>query len=136
MFHRKPLYVSFAQRKEERQAHLQMHYAQRLTAIPGFPSTAVFPGGYRPRFFPAGPNVIAPCPQSSLMYQPQLGVRPGWRGNGFVPVARPAFQAPRTPSVCSFHLHWIAFTLMPNDNFCCPFSYLDSVYVTIFADGL
>lgn len=109
MFHRKPLYVSIAQRKEERQAHLQMHYAQRPTAIFGQPSTVVVPGGYRPEFVPASPGSIAPChSQSTLMYhQPPMRVRPGWRGNSFAPAARPAFQASRTPSVSSFHQHWI-----------------------------
>ncbi|KAF5177676.1 hypothetical protein FRX31_032734 [Thalictrum thalictroides] len=30
-------------------------------------------------------------PRQGLMYQ-TLGMRPGWRPNGFVPQARPAFQ--------------------------------------------
>ncbi|CAN1307991.1 Polyadenylate-binding protein 7 [Linum perenne] len=80
MFHRKPLYVAIAQRKEDRQAQLQMQYAQRLVGLPG-PSTAV-------------------PPRPGLMYPP-LGIRPGWRANGFAPPTRPPFQPGQLAMVCS-----------------------------------
>ncbi|KAK4478692.1 hypothetical protein RD792_014186 [Penstemon davidsonii] len=78
MLRRKPLYVAIAQRKEERKAQLQLQYAQCLTGLAG----PVIPGGYSPLYYPApsfAPHIPA---QPGLMYQ-SMGVRPGWRGNGF-----------------------------------------------------
>ncbi|XP_065856556.1 polyadenylate-binding protein 7 [Euphorbia lathyris] len=96
MFHRKPLYVAIAQRKEDRQAQLQMHYAHRMVGLPG-PSTAVIPGGYPPLYYTAPSSVVSQVhPRPGLMYQP-LGMRPGWRGNGFVPPVRPSFQPAQIP---------------------------------------
>ncbi|CAM8910421.1 unnamed protein product [Rhodiola kirilowii] len=106
MFHGKPLYSSIAQRKEERQAHLQMHYAQRLNGIVGQTSPPVIPGVYHPVYFPAPPSAIAPGPQRpGLMYQPSMGVRPGWRGNNFVPPAIPPFQPPRPHMMANIQRH-------------------------------
>ncbi|KAL3825827.1 hypothetical protein ACJIZ3_021856 [Penstemon smallii] len=73
-----PLYVAIAQRKEERKAQLQLQYAQRLTGLAG----TVIPGGYSPLYYPApsfAPHIPA---QPGMIYQ-SMGVRPGWRGNGF-----------------------------------------------------
>ncbi|XAR69680.1 hypothetical protein NMG60_11001372 [Bertholletia excelsa] len=96
MFHRKPLYVAIAQRKEERQAQLQLQYAQRVTGLAG-PST-VFPGGYHPLYY-AAPGVVSQVPpRPGLMYQP-LGLRPGWRSNGFAPPTRPGFQPSPVPLI-------------------------------------
>ncbi|KAJ4978883.1 hypothetical protein NE237_009663 [Protea cynaroides] len=97
MFHQKPLYVAIAQRKEDRQAHLQLQYAQRITGLAG-PSTAVIPAGYRPLYY-TPPGVVSQIPpRQNLMYQP-LGFRPGWRANGFAPPTRPAFQPMPLPMV-------------------------------------
>ncbi|XP_031104127.1 polyadenylate-binding protein 7 isoform X2 [Ipomoea triloba] len=84
MFHRKPLYVSFAQRKEERQAQLQLQYAQCMTGLQG--SSAIFPGRYPPIYYP--PHGIVPpvSVRPGLVYQP-LGMRPSWRAKGFFPNA-------------------------------------------------
>ncbi|WRX25410.1 RNA recognition motif domain - like 10 [Theobroma cacao] len=100
MFHRKPLYVAIAQRKEDRQAHLQLHYAQRTAGLAG-PSTAVLPGGYPPLYYTASPGVVSPVPpRPGMMYQP-LGLRAGWRANAFTPPTRPAFQPSSLPMVPS-----------------------------------
>ncbi|CAM8958235.1 unnamed protein product [Rhodiola kirilowii] len=94
MFHRKPLYVAIAQRKEERQAKLKMQYAQVSSGFVGHASPPVMSGGYSPIFFP---GVVAPYPpQTGLMYQPPI---PVFRGNAFVPTIRPAFQAPQLPTI-------------------------------------
>nr|GEW71773.1 polyadenylate-binding protein 7 [Tanacetum cinerariifolium] len=77
MFHGKPLYVAIAQRKEERQAQLQIHYAQRMAGIASPP--AIVPSGYPPFYYPG----IFP-----QMYQP-MSIRSGWRTNTFAPPARP-----------------------------------------------
>ncbi|KAK8633098.1 hypothetical protein V6N13_013952 [Hibiscus sabdariffa] len=45
LFHRKPLYVAIAQRKEDRRAQLQLQFAQHLAGLAG-PSIAILPGGY------------------------------------------------------------------------------------------
>ncbi|PRQ43716.1 putative polyadenylate binding protein [Rosa chinensis] len=96
MFHRKPLYVAIAQRKEERQAQLQLQYAQRMAGFAG-PSTAVIPGGYPPIYYQAPSGVVPPVPpRPGMMYQP-LGLRPGWRPNGFAPTSGPGYQPPPVP---------------------------------------
>ncbi|XP_015898573.3 polyadenylate-binding protein 7 isoform X2 [Ziziphus jujuba] len=100
MFHKKPLYVSIAQRKDERQAQLQIQYAQRMAGIAG-PSTTVIPGAYSPFFYPGPSSVVSQgSPRPGLMYQP-LGLR-SWRANSFAPPTRPGFQPspvsiPNTP---------------------------------------
>lgn len=126
MLHNKPLYVAIAQRKEDRLAHLQIHYAQRLASLAG-PSTAVIPGGYPPLYYTAPPGVVSQLPsRPGLMYQP-LGVRPGWRANGFAPPVRPAFQPSPVP-VVSFLL--LAITL-PNSTFCFV-DYLGLLHAEVF----
>ncbi|XVE96547.1 hypothetical protein REPUB_Repub02eG0232000 [Reevesia pubescens] len=100
MFHRKPLYVAIAQRKEDRQAQLQLQYAQRLAGLAG-PSTAVLPGGYPPLYYTAPTGVVSQVPpRPGMMYQP-LGLRPGWRANGFAPPTRPTFRPSSLPMVLS-----------------------------------
>ncbi|KAK7337156.1 hypothetical protein VNO77_17717 [Canavalia gladiata] len=96
MFHGKPLYVALAQRKEDRQAQLQLQYSQQISGLAG-PSTAIIPGAYPPYYY-AAPSVISHVPpRAGLMYQP-LALRPGWRANGF---AHPAgsFQRSLVPAV-------------------------------------
>lgn len=102
MFHRKPLYVAIAQRKEDRQAQLKLQFAQRLAGIAG-PSTPLFPGGYPPYYYTAQ-GVLPQVPsRPGLMFQP-LGLRPGWRANTFPSPARPVgFQPSPIPVVsCNF----------------------------------
>lgn len=97
MFHRKPLYLAIAQRKEERKVQLQLQYSRRTAMGFSAPSAPLIPRGYPPFYFPTPPAVpqVAP-PRSGLMYQP-LCMRPEWRGNGFAPTAGPAFQPPPIP---------------------------------------
>ncbi|WCJ34409.1 Polyadenylate-binding protein [Euphorbia peplus] len=96
MYHRKPLYVAIAQRKEDRQAQLQLHYAHRIAGLAG-PSTPVIPAGYPTLYYTAPSSVVSQVPpRPGLMYQP-LGMRPGWRGNGFAPPARPSFPPSQIP---------------------------------------
>ncbi|PWA38487.1 polyadenylate-binding protein 7 [Artemisia annua] len=76
MFHGKPLYVAIAQRKEERQAQLQIHYAQRMAGIAS--PSAIVPSGYPPFYYPG---------IFSQMYQP-MSIRSGWRSNTFAHPAR------------------------------------------------
>lgn len=96
MFHRKPLYVAIAQRKEDRQAQLQLQHGQRMAGLAGT-STAVIPAGYPPLYY-SPPGIVPQMhPRQGLMYQP-LGMRPGWRANGFVP-PRPPFQPAPIPMV-------------------------------------
>lgn len=98
MFHRKPLYVAIAQRKEERQAQLQLQHAQRMAGFAG-PSPTVIPGGYPPIYYQAQSGVAPQVPpRAGLMYQP-LGLWPGWRPNGFLPTSGPAYQPPLGPVV-------------------------------------
>ncbi|CAA7404046.1 unnamed protein product [Spirodela intermedia] len=97
MFHGKPLYVAIAQRKQERQTHLRLRYAQMMSGFAA-PSSGVIHAGYPPIYYPPpGPN---------LMYQP-VPTRPGWMiPNGFVPPTKLGFQAPSPPMV-SFFLPYI-----------------------------
>ncbi|KAI3512166.1 hypothetical protein L1887_19397 [Cichorium endivia] len=97
MFHRKPLYVAIAQRKEERQTQLQIHYAQRMAGLVG--PSSVIPGGYSPYYYTAPTGIIPQIPpRPGLMYQP-MAIRPGWRANGFQPPTRPAFQPSPFPFI-------------------------------------
>ncbi|KAL6585417.1 hypothetical protein OROMI_002061 [Orobanche minor] len=78
---KKPLYVAIAQKKEDRKAQLQLAYAQRMAGLAG--PSAVIPGGYSHFFYPAS-GIVSQFPaQTALMYQP-MGVRPGWRTNGYI----------------------------------------------------
>lgn len=100
MFHRKPLYVAIAQRREERLAQLQLQYAQRMAGLAG-PSAIIPAGAYPPFYYTAPPGIVSPVPpRPGLIYQP-LGFRPGWRANGFAPSTRPVFQQSSIPMVSS-----------------------------------
>ncbi|KAK9110567.1 hypothetical protein Sjap_018627 [Stephania japonica] len=95
MIGKKPLYVAFAQRKEERKARLQAHFAQIRSpgaiapvplGLPGF-----HPGG--PRLAPqqlyfgqGGPGSVPPQP-AGFGFQQQLlpGMRPGVAPNFMMP---------------------------------------------------
>ncbi|KAE8664167.1 Polyadenylate-binding protein 7 [Hibiscus syriacus] len=92
IFQRKPLYVAIAQRKEDRQAQLQLQHAQRMTRLAG-PSTAILPGVYPQLYYTSPTGIVSqvtPRP-GMMMYQP-LSFWPGWRGNGFALPGRPVFQ--------------------------------------------
>ncbi|XP_036126979.1 polyadenylate-binding protein 1-like [Molossus molossus] len=72
----KPLYVSFAQYKEERQAHLTSHYMQRMATAAAVPNPLMSPyQGASPSYFmsaiPQAQDCAAFCP-SSQVAQPQL----------------------------------------------------------------
>lgn len=100
MLRRKPLYAAIAQRKEERQAQLQLQYAHRIAGLVG--PSAVIPGGYPTLYYPS-PGIVTQVPaQPDLTYQ-HLGMRPGagWRANGFPDPSRPAFQPSPVPVVSS-----------------------------------
>ncbi|KAI3474625.1 hypothetical protein Pfo_029795 [Paulownia fortunei] len=91
----KPLYVAIAQRKEERQAQLKLQFAHCMAGFAGL--SAAVPGGYSPIYYPA-PGVVSQIPAGpGLMYQP-LGIRPGWRANGFANPYGPAVQLSPVPS--------------------------------------
>ncbi|WOL15250.1 polyadenylate-binding protein 4-like [Canna indica] len=94
MFYSKPLYVAIAQRKEERQAQLQLHYAQRMAGSPA----AVLPTGYTPLYYAPSSVVPQVPPRQGLMYQP-FGLSPGWRPNGLVAPSRPIFQSTPPPAM-------------------------------------
>ncbi|KAJ1378332.1 RNA-binding domain superfamily [Sesbania bispinosa] len=87
---------TFHGKKEDRQAQLQLQYAQQIAGLPG-PSTAIIPGGYPPYYYATSGVVSHLPPRAGLMYQP-LAVRPGWRANGFAPPAR-SFQQSPVPAV-------------------------------------
>ena len=70
MFHGKPLYVAFAQKKEDRERELQLRHAQKkLDVLAGPSSTA---GACPPPFIYRASGVV---------YHPPLGL--GWSANGF-----------------------------------------------------
>ncbi|KAL5060118.1 hypothetical protein RYX36_031722 [Vicia faba] len=96
MFHGKPLYVALAQKKEVRQAQLQLHYAQQVAGLAG-PSTAIVPGGYPPFYYTATGVVSHAPPRAGLLYQP-MPLRQGLRANGSAPPAR-SFQQSSAPVV-------------------------------------
>jgi len=93
MFYGKPLYIAFAQRKEDRKTQLKLHYAPQQARLNGSPAT-VIPPGFTPYFYP---NVTSHVFQSGLLYQP-LGLGSGWRANDFTPPTRP-FQPSQVPIV-------------------------------------
>lgn len=102
MFRQKPLYVTIAQRKEDRRAQLQLQYAQRMAGLAG-PSTAFIPAGYPPLYY-TPPGVVSQIPPRQVLMYQHLGFRPGWRAIGFAPPTRPAFQPMTLPVVSICHL--------------------------------
>jgi polyadenylate-binding protein len=120
MFHGKPLYVTIAQRKEDRQAQLQLQYAQRMAGLAGH-STTIIPGGYPPYYYTTPSGVVSQVPPRPTMMYQHLGLRPGWGANGFAPPARPGFQPSPVPVVSTIclttykafsHCIFVAFYLM------------------------
>ncbi|KAL8149961.1 hypothetical protein AgCh_006828 [Apium graveolens] len=97
MFHGKPIYVAIAQRKEERQAQLQLQHAQHAAGLAAGQS-AFFPGGYPPYYYTAPGIFPQVSPRPGFMFQP-LAMRPGWGANGFSSPSRPAFQPSHHPAM-------------------------------------
>ncbi|CAI8616108.1 unnamed protein product [Vicia faba] len=69
MFHGKPLYVALAQKKEARQAQLQLHCSQQFVGL-ARPSTAIVPGGYTPFYYTTTGVISHSPPRVGIMYQP------------------------------------------------------------------
>ena len=122
MFHGKPLYVTIAQRKEDRQAQLQLQYAQRMAGLAGH-STTIIPGGYPPYYYTTPSGVVSQVPPRPTMMYQHMGLRPGWGANGFAPpaAARPGFPPSPVPVVSTIcltiynafsHCIFVAFYLM------------------------
>lgn len=113
MFHRKPLYVAVAQRKEERKAQLQLQHSQRMATGLSGPSSPLIPGGYSPFYYPASSVPHVP-PRPGLMYQP-IGMRPDWMAKSFAPPTRPAFQALPVPvsTLCKVP-NWLINLIRPS----------------------
>ncbi|XWS15323.1 hypothetical protein CRYUN_Cryun35bG0086000 [Craigia yunnanensis] len=95
MIGKKPLYVAFAQRKEERKAQLQSYFAQLRThgamsslasGIPGFHPVAHRLGPQQLYYGQGGPGLIHPQP-AGYGFQQQLlpGIRPGVTSNYIMP---------------------------------------------------
>lgn len=88
---RKPLYVALAQRKEDRKATLQAHFAQIRSPVPVLPSgmPGFHPGGPRvpPQQLFYGQSAHGFSPQPTYGFQQQLlpGIRPGLGPNFVLP---------------------------------------------------
>ncbi|KAL6907639.1 hypothetical protein ACP4OV_002678 [Aristida adscensionis] len=97
MFHGKPLYVALAQRKEDRRAILQQHFAQ-LARMVG-PTSPVIPTGY-PHVYFAHPSTHLPQvpPRHGFLYPP-MGLSHEWRPNMFpTPPSLPQIHSPVMPN--------------------------------------
>ncbi|RLM66315.1 polyadenylate-binding protein 2-like [Panicum miliaceum] len=99
----KPLYVAFAQRKEDRKAMLQAQFSQMRPPVPMTPTMAQRLPIYPPMapqqlFYGQAPPAMIP-PQPGFGFQQQLvpGMRPGGphMPNYFVPVVQQGQQGPR-----------------------------------------
>ncbi|CAL5016051.1 unnamed protein product [Urochloa decumbens] len=99
----KPLYVAFAQRKEDRKAMLQAQFSQMRPPVPITPTLAPRLPMYPPMapqqlFYGQAPPAMMP-PQAGFGFQQQLvpGMRPGGphMPNYFVPVVQQGQQGPR-----------------------------------------
>ncbi|AQK44642.1 polyadenylate-binding protein 2 [Zea mays] len=99
----KPLYVAFAQRKEDRKAMLQAQFSQMRPAVPMTPTLAPRLPMYSPMapqqlFYGQAPPAMMP-PQPGFAFQQQLvpGMRPGGphMPNYYVPVVQQGQQGPR-----------------------------------------
>ena len=97
MFFGKPLYVGIFQRKEERRAKLQQHFAQ-LARMVG-PTNSMIPTGY-PQVYFAHPNTHIPqgLPRHGFVYPP-MGLSHEWRPNMFP--SAPNLQQIHSPMVPS-----------------------------------
>uniref|UniRef100_A0A804RMN8 Polyadenylate-binding protein n=1 Tax=Zea mays TaxID=4577 RepID=A0A804RMN8_MAIZE len=91
----KPLYVAFAQRKEDRKAMLQAQFSQMRPAVPMTPTLAP----RLPMYSPMAPQQLFYGQAPPAMMPPQLvpGMRPGGphMPNYYVPVVQQGQQGPR-----------------------------------------
>ncbi|RZC77238.1 hypothetical protein C5167_001419 [Papaver somniferum] len=95
MLHRKPLYVAFAQKKEERRTQLQIEFSQGIAGLAVPTSAAVIPARYPPLYYTLPPNMV---PSQGLMHQP-LVLTPEWGTSRFLPPARPNFHSVPRPMI-------------------------------------
>jgi polyadenylate-binding protein len=98
----KPLYVAFAQRKEERKAMLQAQFSQMRPAVPMTPTLAPRLPMYPPMapqqlFYGQAPPTMIPPQGFGFQQQLVPGMRPGGphMPNYFVPVVQQGQQGPR-----------------------------------------
>ncbi|KAL4199934.1 hypothetical protein AMTRI_Chr03g147240 [Amborella trichopoda] len=100
MFHDKPLYVAHAQRKEERQAQLQLQYS-RLSEQ----AATVVPPPYQHLYYPSPSVMSQMAPRQGVMYQP-FGLRSSsWRPNVFSPYTGQGYQPLPSPVVPNNQRH-------------------------------
>ena len=100
MFYGKPLYVAIFQRKEERRAKLQQHFAH-IARMVG-PANSMIPTGY-PHVYFAHPSTHLPQgpPRHGFVYPP-MGLSHEWRPNMF----------PSPPNIQQIHspmVHLLSF---------------------------
>ncbi|CAN4121462.1 unnamed protein product [Withania somnifera] len=98
MFGQKPLYVAIAQRKEDRQAQLQLKHAQGIAGLTG--SSAFYPGGYPPFYYQVLGDLQIPA-RPELLDQP-LSMNRGWMINGFTNSIRPSYQISLIPNASQY----------------------------------
>ncbi|XP_060201380.1 polyadenylate-binding protein 7-like [Lycium barbarum] len=98
MFSQKPLYVAIAQRKEDRQAQLQLSHAQGFAGLTG--SSAFFPGGYPSLYYRALGDLQLPA-RPGLLYQP-LSMRHSWMVKGFTNSIRPSCEISLIPNASQY----------------------------------
>ncbi|TVU47529.1 hypothetical protein EJB05_07133, partial [Eragrostis curvula] len=102
MFYGKPLYVSLAQRKEDRQAILQQHFTQLARMVGS--ANPMIPTGY-PHVYFAHPSAHLPQgpPRHGFMYPP-MGFSHEWRPNMFP--SPPNIQQIHSPMMPSSPRHY------------------------------
>ncbi|KAJ8532786.1 hypothetical protein K7X08_015675 [Anisodus acutangulus] len=98
MFGQKPLFVAIAQRKEERQAQLQLNHAQGIPELTG--SSAFFPGGYPSLYYRDLGDLQLPA-RPGMLYQP-LSMRHSWMVNGFTNSIRPPCEISLIPDASQY----------------------------------
>ncbi|KAM3341269.1 polyadenylate-binding protein 7 [Capsicum galapagoense] len=98
LFGQKPLYVAIAQRKEERQAQLQLKHAQGIAGPAG--ASAFFSGGYPLVYYRALSDLQIPA-RPVLLDQP-LCMGHNWMVNGFTNSIKPRYQMSLVPDASQY----------------------------------